>query len=73
MHEVLARLLSIAHDVQARVLLGFEPQERGILFGLDQLLPLGAPLRPELIGLGQPTRFGQAPGERGFKHAQLLT
>ena len=56
-HEVLARLLAIAHDVQARVFLRLDPQQGGVGLGLEQRIAFGHPLRPELVGFSQPGRF----------------
>jgi len=59
-HEVLARLLAVADDVEPRVFLRLDPQQRGVGLGLLQFGALGLPLRPEFFGLGQPGRLGQA-------------
>ena len=66
--EVLARLLAVADDVQPGVLLRLDPQQRGIGLGLAQFVALGLPLRPELVGFGQPARLGQAACDRGGEH-----
>ncbi len=71
-HEVLARLLAVAHDVQAGVLLRLDPQQRGVGLGLAQFVALRLPLRPELAGLGQPRGLGQAAGGGGGEHGGLL-
>ena len=59
MDEMLARLLAVANHFQACVFLQLDPQERGIHLGLEQLIALRLPLRPELVGFGQPGGFGQ--------------
>jgi MFS family permease len=45
-----------------------DPQQRGVELGLRQLGALGLPLRPELLGLGQPGGLGQAAGNGGVEH-----
>ena len=67
MHKMLARLLAVANDVQPRVFLLLDPQQRRIRLGLLQFGALHLPLRPELFGLGKPGRFGQAAGNGGLK------
>ncbi len=67
-HEVLSRLFAIADDRKAGVLLELEPQQRGVGLGIAQLVAGALPLRPQLVGLGQPGRFGQAAGQCGFEH-----
>ena len=69
MHKVLTRLLAIAHDVQACIFLGLDPQQGGIGLGLQQRIALGFPLGPKFVGFGQPGGFGQAAGDGGCKHA----
>ena len=64
-HKVLARLLTVTDDVQARVFLRLDPQQRGVQLGLRQFSAFGLPLRPELLRLGQPGGFGQAAGNGG--------
>ena len=66
------RLLAVADDVQAGVLLGLDPQQRGIELGLLQRGALGLPLRPQLLRLGQPGGLGQAAGDGGVEHGCLL-
>ena len=66
--EMLARLLAVAHHVDAGVLLQLERDQRGVeLAGVE----IGAgepPLRPQLVGLGEPGGFRQAAGDGGGKH-----
>jgi hypothetical protein len=57
---MLARLLAVADDGQPRVLLELDPQQRRVELALREFGTLGAPLRPELAGLGEPFGFGQA-------------
>jgi hypothetical protein len=66
-HEVLARLLAIADDVDAGVLLLLEPKQGGVALGALQLCALRAPRRPELAGLGEPAGLGQAAGDGGLE------
>ena len=58
-YKMLARLFAVAHDVQARILLRLDPEQRGISLGLLQLSALRLPLRPEFFCFGQPSRFRQ--------------
>src|SRR5256885_6771412 len=60
MHEMLARLLAVAHDAQACIFLGLDPQQGCIGLGLAKRIALGPPLGPELVGFGQPGWLGQA-------------
>ena len=52
--EVLARHLAVTDHAQPRVLLGLDPQQRGVELGLREIGALLAPAGPELAGLGQP-------------------
>ena len=52
--EMDPELLAVRDDVDAGVLLGLEPEQGRVLFGGREVGPFGAPLRPELLGLGQP-------------------
>ena len=60
MHKVLARLLTVAHHIQACIFLGFDPQQGGVGFGTQQSVAFGLPFGPEFVGFGQPFGFGQA-------------
>ena len=64
-HKVLARLFAVANHVQAQVFLGFDPEQGGVRLGFNQGGAFGLPLRPELLGFGQPGGFGQAASDRG--------
>src|SRR5207237_10814052 len=66
--EMLARLLAVAHDIDACVLLFLEPQQRRIALGLSESGAFGAPRRPELVRLGEPGRLRQAAGDGGLEH-----
>jgi GNAT superfamily N-acetyltransferase len=68
-HEMLARHLAVGHDIDAGVLLDFERQQRGVGLGGGKLIAARAPLRPELVRLGQPGRLGQASRDGGLEHA----
>jgi len=70
-HEVLSRLLAVAHDVQACVFLGLDPQQGRIGLGLHKRIAFGPPLGPELVGFGQPGGFWQAADDGGFKHLRI--
>ena len=71
-HEVLARLLAVADDVEAGVFLGLDPQQRGVELGLRAARRLRRfQLRPQLAGLGQPGGLGQAAGDRGVEHRRV--
>ncbi len=67
-HEVLARLLAVADDVDAGVLLLLDGEEGGVALGLLQVGALEPPRRPQLVGLGQPGRLRQAAGDGGLEH-----
>lgn len=60
--EMLARLLPVADDIDARVLLLLQRQTQGIALAFGQFLVLQFPGRPELFGLGEPGWLGQAAG-----------
>ena len=69
------RLARPAADVDAGPALIVQRQAQGVLFGLDQIIALQLPRRPERLGLGQPDGFGQAAGgrgrEKGFHEGRL--
>jgi hypothetical protein len=67
-HEVLARLLAVADDVHAGVLLLLQPEQGGVPLGALQLGAPGAPGGPELLRFGKPIGLGQAAGDRGLEH-----
>ena len=71
-HEMLPRLLAVGHDVDAGVLLLLDPQQRGIGLGLAQGIAFSPPPRPELAGLREPARLGQAASDRGREHVNYL-
>ena len=67
-HEVLARLLAVADDVEAGVFLRLDPEQRRVGLGARELGTARLPVRPELVGFGEPGRLGQAAGDGGFEH-----
>jgi hypothetical protein len=67
--EVLARLLAVGDHVDAGVLLPLHRKQRGVELARGEIVAGETPLRPQLVGLGQPGRFGQAAGDGGGKHA----
>ncbi len=67
-HEVLPRLLAVAHHVDPGVFLRLDPEQRRVALALGQVLSGELPLRPQLVGLGEPGRLGQAAGDGGFEH-----
>jgi hypothetical protein len=67
-HEVLARLLAVADDVDAGVLLHLQPEQGRVGLGAIELGPGGLPLGPERFGLRQPRGLGQAAGDGGLEH-----
>jgi hypothetical protein len=69
-HEVLPRLLAVAHDVQACVFLGLDPQQGRVGLGLAKRIAFSPPLGPELVGFSQPGWLRQAAGDGGFKHLE---
>ena len=66
--EVLARLLAVADDVDAGVLLLLDREQGRVELGGVQLGPRQAPGRPEPVGLREPGRLGQAAGDGGLEH-----
>ena len=70
--EMLARLFTVADDIEAGVFLGLDPQQRGVGLGLQQFGAFGFPLRPEFLGFGQPGRLGQAASDRSGEHPLSL-
>ena len=60
MDEMLARLLAVADDVDAGILLQLERQKRGIAFRLVEGGAFLGPRRPENLGSGEPGRLRQA-------------
>jgi hypothetical protein len=69
-HEVGAELLAVADDVDAAVLLLLEPDQGGVLLAPLELGALQTPGRPQLLGLGQPGRLGQAACDRRVQHVE---
>ncbi len=67
-HEVLARLFAVADDGEPGIFLLLQPEQRGVALGGSELGAGELPLRPELVGLGEPAWFGQAAGDGGFEH-----
>ena len=67
-NEMLTRLLAVRHDVDSRVLLLLDDEQRGIALGRRELRTGKPPRRPQLVGLGKPGRLGQAAGDRGGEH-----
>src|ERR1700680_863213 len=66
--EMLTRLLAVGHDVDSRILLLLDDEQRGIALGRRELRAGKPPRRPELVGLGEPGWVGQAAGDRGGAH-----
>src|SRR5262245_25323108 len=69
MHEVDARLLAVGDDVEARVFLLLEPDQRRVALGGLQLLAVKTPRRPKLLGFGEPGGLGEAACNRRPEHA----
>jgi len=69
MDEMLARLLAVADDVDTGIFLQFDGEQSGVEFALREIVALQPPLRPQLVGLGEPGWFRQAAGDgRGKQH-----
>ena len=66
-HEMLARLLAVADDLDPGVLLFFQPQQRGVALGGFEFGAGVLPRRPQFLGFGQPERLGQAAGNGGVE------
>src|SRR6185436_17547947 len=64
--EMLARLLAVGDDVDARVLLLLEPEQGGVPLRALELGARAAPRRPELLRFGEPLGLGQAAGNGSF-------
>jgi len=67
MHEVLARLFAVADDVDSGIFLNLDGEQSCVVLGGGELFALEAPWRPELVGLGKPSRLGQAACNRRWK------
>ena len=64
-HEMLARLLAVADDVDAGIFLQLEREQRGVVLGGCEFFAFEPPWRPQLVRRGEPGRFRQAAGDRG--------
>ncbi len=53
-HEMLARHLAVADDVDTGVLLQLDRQQRGVEFASRQFVAGKPPLRPQFVRLGEP-------------------
>ncbi len=71
-HEVLARLLAVADDVDAGVLLLLDGEQGGVALGRLERRAFEPPRRPQPVGLGEPGRLRQAAGDGGLEHGALL-
>src|SRR5688572_13443291 len=69
-HEMLARLLAVADDVDAGVFLLLQPEQRRVPLGALELGARRFPRRPELLRFGEPSRLGEASCEGGFEHVR---
>ncbi len=67
--EMLARLLAVGDDVDAGVLLQFHREQRGVELARGEIGAGQPPLRPQLVGLGEPGWFRQGACDGGRKHA----
>ena len=66
--SALTRLLAVAHDVEAGLLLAADGEERRVVLGLEQRLAGERPRGPQDVGRGEPGRLGQAARERRLEH-----
>ena len=72
-HEMLARLLAVADDVDAGVLLLLDGEQGGVELGGGELVARELPRRPQLVRLGEPGRLRQAAGDGGGEeHRRFL-
>ena len=62
---MLARLLTVADDVDAGVFLLLHGEQRGVELGFRERLARELPRRPQLVRLGKPSGFRQAAGDGG--------
>ena len=67
-HEMLTRLLAVGDDVDAGILLDFQREQRRVALALGERLAVEPPRGPQLARLGEPGRFRQTAGDRGFEH-----
>ena len=72
MDEMLARLLAVADDIDAGVLLHFDGDQRGVVLGGGKLFALQTPRRPQFVRLREPGGFWQAAGDGGGKQHQVI-
>ncbi len=63
--EVLARLLAVADDIDAGVLLQLDRQQRGVVLGGGELFAFEPPRRPQLVRRRKPCGLRQTAGDRG--------
>ena len=70
--EMLPRLLAVADDVDAGILLQLDGEQRGVVLGGVKLFTLQAPRRPQLVRLREPGGFWQAAGDGGWKQHQVI-
>jgi len=66
-NEMLAGLLALGDDVDPGIFLQLHRQQGGIALGARQFGACGFPGRPQRVGFGQPFRFRQRAGDRGWK------
>ena len=66
--EMDARLLAVADDVDAGVLLPLDREDGGVDLAGRERVALEPPGGPELFRLGEPEGLGQAAGDGGFEH-----
>jgi hypothetical protein len=71
-HEMLPRLLAVADDVDAAILLDFEGEQCRVTLAFGERLAVEPPRRPQLERHGQPGGLWQAAGDRRFEHRGFL-
>ena len=54
MHEMLARLLAVADDIDAGIFLKLEREQRRVVFGVRQFFAFETPRRPQFVRRREP-------------------
>ena len=67
-HEMLARLLAVADDVDAAVFLQLDRENGGVALAAQEIVAGKPPWRPQPVGLGKPGGFRQRAGDGGLEH-----
>jgi hypothetical protein len=63
MHEMLPRLLAVANDVDTGILLELQREQRGVVFGIRELVAFEPPRRSQPVRRSEPPGLRQAAGD----------